>query len=81
MEYTFTTESRAEQAVENNTSMDTGTQEHNAGAGDFGTPENQAVVHTYKDTVFRMLFSDKKELLVLYNAVVCAKLKLGQMAH
>ena len=81
MEYTFTTESRAEQTVENNTGISIGTSKNSAGAGDFGAPknnagagdfsapENQAVVHTYKDTVFRMLFSDKKELLVLYNAV------------
>jgi len=27
------------------------------------------VIRTYKDTVFRMLFADKKELLALYNAV------------
>ena len=27
------------------------------------------VVQNYKDTVFRMLFKDKKELLALYNAV------------
>ena len=33
---------------------------------------NSDILHTnkkYKDTVFRMLFSDKKELLTLYNAV------------
>ncbi|MBR1853899.1 MAG: transposase, partial [Lachnospiraceae bacterium] len=28
-----------------------------------------AVVREYKDTIFRMLYSDKKELLALYNAV------------
>ena len=28
-----------------------------------------AIVKTYKDTIFRMLYSDKKELLTLYNAV------------
>ncbi|MCR5755765.1 MAG: hypothetical protein K6G30_13250 [Acetatifactor sp.] len=27
------------------------------------------VIRTYKDTVFRMLFTDRKELLELYNAV------------
>ncbi len=27
------------------------------------------VVRNYKDSVFRMLFREKKELLVLYNAV------------
>ena len=30
---------------------------------------NVAVNRNYKDTVFRMLFSDKKNLLSLYNAV------------
>ena len=27
-----------------------------------------AVVKNYKDTVFRMLYREKKELLILYNA-------------
>ncbi|MDE6026141.1 MAG: hypothetical protein K2G45_11910, partial [Lachnospiraceae bacterium] len=31
--------------------------------------ESLAVNMKHKDTVFRMLFSDKKELLTLYNAV------------
>ncbi|MDE6024242.1 MAG: hypothetical protein K2G45_02200, partial [Lachnospiraceae bacterium] len=31
--------------------------------------ESLAVNTKHKDTVFRMLFSDKKELLTLYNAV------------
>ncbi len=30
---------------------------------------NEPITKKYKDTVFRMLFSDKKELLTLYNAV------------
>ena len=27
------------------------------------------VVRNYKDTMFRAIFNDKKELLVLYNAI------------
>ena len=34
-----------------------------------GQADKQEVVYTYKDTVFRMLFSNRKELLALYNAV------------
>ncbi len=30
---------------------------------------NTKVVRNYKDTMFRMIFNDKKELLVLYNAI------------
>ena len=30
---------------------------------------SQRVVRNYKDTVFRMLFNSKKELLTLYNAL------------
>ncbi len=33
------------------------------------TVTNETITKKYKDTVFRMLFSDKKELLTLYNAV------------
>ena len=31
--------------------------------------EGNSTVRNYKDTVFRMLFNDKTELLALYNAV------------
>ncbi len=31
--------------------------------------ENISVQRNYKDTVFRMIFKDKKELLTLYNAI------------
>ncbi|MCD7836842.1 MAG: hypothetical protein LUG83_09405 [Lachnospiraceae bacterium] len=31
--------------------------------------EHRAAVRNYKDSVFRMIFSDKKELLALYNAL------------
>ena len=34
-----------------------------------GTAEKPSVVQKYKDTIFRMIYSDKRELLVLYNAV------------
>ena len=33
------------------------------------TQEKPAAVREYKDTIFRMLYSDRKELLTLYNAV------------
>ena len=33
------------------------------------TEKNQIVIRNYKDTVFRMLFNSKKELLSLYNAL------------
>ncbi len=33
------------------------------------TDQHLSVVRNYKDTVFRMLFNDKKELLSLYNAM------------
>lgn len=34
-----------------------------------GKRRNAAVNQKYKDTVFRMLFSDRQNLLALYNAV------------
>ena len=34
-----------------------------------GFIEGSSVVRNYKDTIFRMIYRDKKELLALYNAV------------
>ena len=31
--------------------------------------DNISIQRNYKDTVFRMIFNDKKELLALYNAI------------